>query len=355
MKILGLPELQAQSVTDLGLDASASDLTAPEALAALLRRAAIYRCPCSPRSLIDAVLVALRGIIPAATLREDLESTLDALVGYGDLVELTEVKPEASRASKLIYVAPPSFVIRKSGTIFLIGAFDNWRDSFSDLNIELVGHVRKLHAGKDAPSIRQRLLEQGFIELPDRAWLLTPPTASASVFHDQVDKVLDKAAPCSQLPGLIILGPKSGPTYKARWVKPQKYSGRFIGRRAQLYGSDLWCYLELKEGVEQRFVDLPLDNMSKTRPCDEAWRIQMSLDALANEPQEYKIRSGPAGHSLIDFFSPIPSWAQRRLDAIGNPVPPSNCLLSYSIPNEELAQEKLYLENSLWLAPRRGS
>lgn len=353
MKVLTLAELQARAVADLGLDASASDLSTPESLAAILRRAAVARCPCSPRSLVDAALVAVRGILDREAIREHLENALDALIGYGDLIELMETKPEASRASRLIYVAPPSFVVRKSGTIFLIGAVDEWRDSLADISIELVGHVRMIQAGKDAPQIRRRLLEHSFIELPERAWLFSPTSSTPCALREHLDRVLDKAAQCTHLPGLLIMGPKAGPTYKARWIAPEGLSGRFIGRRAQLYGSDLWCYVELKNGLEQRFLDLPLESASKVRPCDEAWLIQMSLDALAKQPQEYRIRSGSPGYSLVDFFSPIPAWAQRRLDAIGSPIPPSRCLLSYRIPSDELPQEKQFLENTMWLVPRQ--
>src|SRR5690349_6769599 len=64
-RVLSANEVHALSVRSLGLDAELLDLESPEAFAALVRRAASFAAPCSPRVLRDAVLQALDGLVAA--------------------------------------------------------------------------------------------------------------------------------------------------------------------------------------------------------------------------------------------------------------------------------------------------
>ena len=83
-------------------------------------------------------------------------------------------------------------------------------------------------------------------------------------------EVLLDAAPASfEIPGLSLIDPTSSVRYyRGRWVQPQAQTGRFVGRRSQAYGADLWCYIEMDEGQPRRFLDLPLRG-SRARGCDE--------------------------------------------------------------------------------------
>ena len=122
-----------------------------------------------------------------------------------------------------------------------------------------------------------------------------------------------------------------------------------VGRRAQAYGADLWCYVEVDRGIPVRFVDLPLAN-SVWRGCDEAWRLQAAIDCERGTPQVFRRRSGPKGTDVIDLFSPMPMWARRRWDAVGEPIESSGCLFSYKFRNGEVLEEVDFLKDKLWIA-----
>src|SRR5439155_4712398 len=88
MRILSRADLHARCVQEMGLDSEATDLTSREAVAALLRHAASLLCPCPPRKISSAVRDALRGVLEDSDgLKELVEDVLDAVVGYGDLIE----------------------------------------------------------------------------------------------------------------------------------------------------------------------------------------------------------------------------------------------------------------------------
>jgi len=149
---------------------------------------------------------------------------------------------------------------------------------------------------------------------------------------------------------MLLLDPaKSVRYYPARWVDKTKSTGRFIGRRPQAYGADLWCYIDLESGVPRKFLDLPLPK-SRVRGCDEAWRIQAAIDARRAEPQRFRVRRGPEGWVVLDLFSPVPMWARRRWDAVGEPVPSTGCLFSYRFRPTEIEEEIRFARDILWLA-----
>ena len=74
----------------------------------------------------------------------------------------------------------------------------------------------------------------------------------------------------------------------------------------------------------------------------------MAYDHRRGAPQRYRMeRDGD--RVRFDFFSPLPRWAERRLLAIGSQVPPTGCLLSYSVPNTEAGTEERFIRDRLWL------
>lgn len=350
IKLLSAVEVQERSVKDLGLDAAAIDLSSCEAIAGLLRRSAQLLCPCPHRSLVDAVIMNLRGLISTENLRELVEDSLTALVSCGDLLELEEVGEGMAGARKLLYAAPPAFVARQSGAIQLVGIFDGITSILSDGEgaIECVGHVRRAIVGTKAAVVRERLLAKGFIELNARTWLSSPPRESAQAYLARLGTLLERAAAANHIAGLTVINPTtSNRYYRGRWAGPDGLSGRFVGRRPQAFGADLWCYVELAAGIVQRFVDLPIDKGS--RGCDDAWRVQMAVDSGRGAPQLFRSRKGSAGVHVLDFFGPLPAWAQRRLDVIANPSPSGKGLFSYVIRDAELKEEVRFLETDLWL------
>jgi hypothetical protein len=75
----------------------------------------------------------------------------------------------------------------------------------------------------------------------------------------------------------------------------------------------------------------------------------MAIDQTRGTPQKYRKRAAANG-VYLDFFSPIPLWAQRRLCIVGRLAEPEHCLLSYWVPEREIATEENHLREYLWLS-----
>jgi hypothetical protein len=95
-------------------------------------------------------------------------------------------------------------------------------------------------------------------------------------------------------------------------------------------------------------IDLPRPGIS-WRGCDEAWHLQMAIDAERGARQRFRVSSGAADSIVLEFFSPVPAWARRRWDAIGEPVPLNGCLFAYRIGRRELDEERRFARDALWL------
>ena len=114
MRALTVDEIHAQMVERLGLDPGAADLSFPEALACEIRRAAAFVCPASPRTLIRTVVQVLTAVVEEDDLRERVDDMLEALIAHGDLMELERsCDNEGERMARLVFPAPPSFVLRQ--------------------------------------------------------------------------------------------------------------------------------------------------------------------------------------------------------------------------------------------------
>ena len=349
---ISLSELHARSLADLGLTAKTENLLTTETLAALLRRVAELNAPCPGRLIVGKVLDALKGVAEDSDqLQEQLENLLERLINYGDLFEFVDFSQPDSIKKRLVYAAPKSFLMRESGQFLLIGVFDAAEDPiFEDFPIELIWHIRRISAGENKLAVRKSLLASGFVERSYKTWISMPPQESAQEIIARLNTKLAEEKTCGSIPGLKVIGPeKSVRFYPKRWDTGLKgRAGNVVAKRPQSYGSDIWCYVEIQRGIPQRFIDLPTSD--NWHGWDEAWHIQMAIDFLRKSPQQYRLRPGKQGEMILDFFSPIPVWTQRRLDTIGLPTAPLKCLLSYSIPEIEVPEEIRLLENSSWLA-----
>lgn len=353
MKWLSVAEVHAQSVTALGLDPSAVDLTSIEAVAGALRRAASFLCPCTARTLIRGVVRPMRGLVQDLdAFKELVEETLEAVIAHGDIVEQLEVERDPThRAAGLLYAAPASFVARESGAVILLGVTSDQCSILPDelqARVENANHLRRLSAvpGGD---LRSDLLQLGLIEVSYSAWSRTPQPETAAQHVARLNLLLDAAQPSRDVPGLVLVDPTRGVrNYRGRWVERRSQSGRYVARRSQAYGADLWCYVELRDGNPERLIDFP-GSGSRWRGCDEAWRMQMAIDAHAGNPQRFRVRPGPAGTRLMEFFSPVPMWARRRWDAVAEPVAASGCLFAYRLNDAELPEERRFASDFLWL------
>src|SRR2546425_7634746 len=88
MRRITTSELHELGVKSLGLDPSSLDLTSVECIAGALRRAAGFLCPCSDTRLAEEVMHPLLDLVTDARhVREVIDTTLEALIAYGDLLE----------------------------------------------------------------------------------------------------------------------------------------------------------------------------------------------------------------------------------------------------------------------------
>lgn len=352
MRRLAAKEVHAQKMRELGLDPEKLDLTTPEGLAAALRRAASYLCPCSAATLVRAVVRPLRGLVPDPDKTKDLaEGTLEAMTSHGDVLEQFDLQEGGSSARVLLYAAPASFVVRQSGLVVLLGvAADHLSPLPPELErrIQYFGHIRRLSPSSGSEDLRGELGLLGLLELTSDAWLKGPKLGDASQLVMATDRALDGVPPSRDIPGLLLLDPTTPVRcYRRRWTEPKAQTGRFVARRQQAYGADLWCYVQLTNGRPERMVDLP-QRGSRWRGCDEAWHIQMAIDAQRGSPQHFRVT--PSGDAVIlELFSPAPAWARRRWDALGEPVPSTGSLFAYRLPETEVDEERRFAREALWL------
>lgn len=323
-----------------------------EYIAAALRRLAGFLCPCSPRTLLGSMVESHRGLSDD-TFAVRVEETIHALVGVGDLLELSDVATlDETIKSTWLFAAPPSFVCRPSGSAFLLGLAP---DEATPLTIELQHRLRRRGVtrvieplpGEDLATLLAGL---GLRRLTMENWLRHPKQEPARALIASLDAALDRQARSGEVPNLRVLdGSRPSRRYRGRWCGPGALTGRYIIRRPQTYGADLWGYAELAEGAAVKLIDFPPPS-GRWRGCDVAWRAQMAIDAVAGDVQFYR-RSTSDDIVTLNLFSPIPDWAQRRLSCVGEEIEPQSSLLSYRLRTTEAAEEEKFLQDFLFLQP----
>ena len=344
-------EVSSTAVQALGLDERSFGLDYPEAIAASLRRAASFLAPTTPRALVDTVLETLRPVLNIAPTRDELMETVDQLVSIGDLIELTSSID--GQMARLLYLGPPSFMERSPGNYLLIGVRPLGAPLLgADYEIRYEGFRRILNL--DAEGAEGHPRTAGLHKISASQWSHLPSVQGATAFLEEMQLRVGAAREAGFVDGLTIIDPAASPTYyRGRWRQPQQQdSGDFVGRRPQAYGADRWCVVRLSEGIAERLLDLPIDDeLGPTR--DDAWRLQAAIDSRRGAPQRYKAREHPGTTNpsvILDFFSPIPTWAERYLGLIGTPVDKSRgALFSYTVPNATLPMLESMLTETLWM------
>lgn len=323
-------------------------------IASLLRRAAGILCPCSPATLSSAVFQSLQHLVAnAAQLEEQVEETLERLVSAGDLLELNQVtSDDPGMRGTWLFAAPPSFVDRKNGSFYLLGTS---RDEQLPLptslrsRVDIDRHFRILRQEGDEQPLTQTLRELGFTELSERTWLRSPKDETARATLDAFNARLMNLGPSGDVEEMQIIDPdKSVTYYRGRWIAPKDQTGYFVARRPHAYGAHTWGYVSLDNGRATRFLDFPFGAYNRWRGCDVAWQLQLAIDSCRGTPQKYRRREIEHG-AVLDFFSPLPLWAERSLAISGVPTDRDKSLLSYFIPTEKLAAEEQFLLERLWL------
>ena len=347
----------AATVEALGLDAAAADLETPEVLSAIVRRAASFLCPITPGALARSVGECLDGLVS-----KDQPETPDSLVGamleelvaYGDLVEAPIEDDRSGISRRLLFLAQPSYVPLSSGICLLVGVRADGLpidDGSLDDRVDYYNHTRRVTLESDEEPA-EVLGSLGLRELNDQNWLKHPTQIAAAALVTQYSARLAAAGASGSIEDVRILDPTTPVTYyRRRWRVPtQGDNGKFVGRRPIQFGADQWCYCDLVDGEVTSLVDFPAEDRLG-RGCDEAWRLQAAIDSVAGTPQLLRVRPGRiAGDVVIEFQSPIPSWGQRRLDALGQPLGRQpGSLFAYRLSDDLIDQELAFLEEAMWL------
>jgi hypothetical protein len=345
-------EANALSVRTLGLDPGSLALESTEGLTASLLRAASFMCPTTPGSLVNSVLAAVCPLAAADEVsREQVVNLIDLLISSGDLLELRH--DLEGRPVRLLYLGPPTFIERTSGNFLLVGVRPNG-DTLVDegllAKVQFEGHSRTIQL--DPQSGTQVLQACGLQQVDRRRWVSVPRTESPAEVTKRLANRLDAAGRGGEIEGLQVIDPSTSVRYyRGRWREPVPTdTGDFVGRRPQVYGADLWVGVRLENGVATRIIQFPTED--PVLPArDEAWRLQMAIDACRGMPQRFEITdvSGD-GQSVINFFSPIPSFAERYLQLIGLPlVGRSGALFAFRVPEDSIPDLTQLLTEMLWM------
>lgn len=240
-------------------------------------------------------------------------------------------------------------MLRDAGALFLIGIAPDHASALPErlaARIDYLNHIRRLFP-EIGENLRADLKQLGLAELSMDAWRKEAPLHESSSEHLQ--RLNSKLKPNSgSIEGLKILNSaKPVKYYRRRWEEAKAQTGRFVMRRPQVYGNDVWCYVELSQRQAVRLLDFPTSN-SRLRGCDEAWRLQLAIDAERGEPQRFSVRHETHG-SIVEFYSPLPLWATRRWDITGEPVTSASGLFAYKFRAEEISEEVKFMQRELWL------
>jgi hypothetical protein len=352
---MGVSRLEPDAVAldaaeTLGLDPSI-DLKSQEGLAASIRRAASFICPTTAGALARTTGDVLSGLPEFGDHTQDeIAHLIEAMLAYGDLLELPVEDSQGTH--RRLFLGPPAYVRRRgTNSCLLLGVRPEGAGLLSSelsTKIEYIRHARVIRLAEGDP-LTELLDEEGLVALQPEQWLQSP---QASIPGDLVAFYADRLHALGQSGELElrIIDPASSVTYyRGRW-RPLKTTdnGYLVARRAQAWRADLWCFTQIVQGEIAKIIDLPLQ--SPLAPgADEAWRLQAAIDALASKPQRVSVGEQQEGSRQVSFFSPLPSWMQRRLDIIGVPCQGRRgALFAYNIPNEDLQEELDFVEEMMW-------
>ena len=298
-------EVLRSSRAALGVLASSDGAIDDAMLAASLRRAAGILCPCSLSTLVAAVLESLQHLVEEDAVTERVTAAAEGLIVGGDLLELSQVTTDDPAAKGTwIFAAPPGFVVRPGGSIFLLGIVpDEATPLPASLSARVVceGFVRVL-SPQPPEDLRSVLSELGLRELSTSAWLKAPKPESATELQGNMLRRLAEQPPSGAVADISILDPvRSVGYYSGRWVIPTHESGNYVARRPQAYGAPLWGFASLVDGNVTRFLDFPMKG-ARWRGCDAAWHLQMAIDRCRETPQLYRRRPARVERAWISFL-----------------------------------------------------
>lgn len=359
MRLLTTESAERRVLCQLGLGEGVISLASAEAVAALLRRAAGFLCPCPGRTLVDAVHRAA-GPWLGEDSREEVRDILEKLCIAGDLVEMRPAGGGGDANSRLFYLAAPAFLLRDSGAVYLQGVVPDQAAGlpaeFAAL-LQVRGISRRLPAQIDI-DWEPLLLGLGYAALPRDHWFGAPAPSTAAQHCARYSKQLDTSRVGGATTALNVIDPAADPTYyQGRWTPAGERRGTFVGRRDVQHGRKIWCFVRIDGGQILQLYDLQPDGEAGAG-ASEAWHLQMALDACTDTPQRFSLRTADPslgdGEVAVDLFSPLPLWAERRLEALGRRLDRKGpgAIFTFALPEDEVEEETRFLTRVLFLQPK---
>lgn len=346
-EILGLLRVGSTAHID-----SAEELDDPS-IACALRRVAGVACPATKARIRRLMLASLRLLsLNQASLEDRIDAAIDGLLATGDLITTSAgVIADSDEPDDLLYLAPPSFLRRKSGAALIFGiAIDNvdFLPESLQTRIKHIGFSRLIVPTED--DLPARLAALGLREVSRDAWSAPPKAQKPEEVVRFAEAILERDGSQSEVPDATVLDLKPGGTYGRAWSTLAEQTGLFIARRPRTYGAPLWCFARLAEGQITRILDLPFRE-NHQRACDAAWYLQHALSAARDARLQFAA-SIFEDHVLLNFVVPIPLWAQRRLLSIGEAaLPERGYAMAFRLLPAEYEAEKDFLNTYLWLTP----
>ena len=269
------------------------------------------------------------------------------MVAHGDLIESDDISGFAP--NRLLYLAPPTFVKISTSKGLVIGVAPDGVEQLPAGIVATRKGVARIISDIDDPSIKQRLRHADLHKLPYEVWVKAPTIQPFNAIVRKFDRLLEQEPPSDAMDGLQVLDTAiQSRWYRKRWTAPGSLTGRYIGKRTRRYGADLWCYVELVNGIPSRLVNLP-QGRTFERGCDQAWRLQCALDAKQGEPQRFRLKPVDAKRSRLSIHLPCPAWLLRRWDCIGERS--GNSVFVFDFDHFDADQEAKILQQSLWMVP----
>jgi hypothetical protein len=317
----------------------------------MLRRLCGFMCPCPQRVILAA---AKRSLAPfgSATdaLLAEMESTLEALLVVGDVIEVSRVGGTLDDENRdWLFCGPPAF-LELEGRCYVFGIAP---DDAPVLVGTLRDRVRQdgimRYLDDEEGQLGETLAALGMRRHTASKWLPRIHTQSPERFLEHVLNRLTSAGLRGDMPTTEWLTPATATyvPYQRRWTSEAAESGRAIGRAHPEFGAPLWFLARLVEGRIERALSLPFADMPD-RACDQAWRIQLALDAQRGAPGRYKAWPEADGMRASISF-PLPLSARRRLVLLGglrNDRPGAGAVW---IPQSAWTEAEQYLQSELWL------
>lgn len=340
---------------DLCLERAASPQDAVALVASVVRRLCGFMCPCPQSALATAAKRSLRALPDISEkIDEVIAAVLEDLLVGGDLIELAQVALTGLEEKPTwLFCAPPSF-LKSAERLYIFGIAP---DDAPFLPARLLDRLRYDGSTRFIDATTNESLDEvfaslGLRRLVETTWLSKTSIEAPGAFIERV--VLPRIRQgglVGAMPGVSVLRHADSiqTRYRDRWALLEAESGLFIGRMEQPYGAPLWYVMDLHGGQVERALVLPFYDIA-SRACDQAWRIQLAIDAHSGHPASYSMRNESDG-CRIDSSFPLPLSAKRRLLYLGGMTNhQTRHDGSFWIPFAACETAERFLQTDLWLS-----